>query len=134
MFKPERTRAMRAIPNVETLFLAATLGLAATGTAFAHAHLKSAVPADNETVAKAPATLQLKFSEGVDLAFTGVAVTGPGKATVQTGTGSHTGGDDATLSVPVSGQLAPGRYTVTWHAVATDGHKTNGSYSFIVKP
>jgi methionine-rich copper-binding protein CopC len=38
------------------------------------------------------------------------------------------------LSVPVIGTLQPGIYTVEWHALSTDGHKTTGSYSFTVKP
>ena len=35
------------------------------------------------------------------------------------------------LSVPVHFQMA-GRYTVVWHALAVDTHKTHGSYSFTV--
>jgi methionine-rich copper-binding protein CopC len=35
---------------------------------------------------------------------------------------------------PVTSTLAPGVYTVTWHALAKDGHKTNGTYSFTVQP
>ena len=134
-FQPHLERKaypMSRLTRILSFATVATVVLA--GQAFAHAHLKSAVPADKETVAKTPATLQLKFSEGVDLGFTGVTVTGPGKAAVATGTGSHVAGDDATLSVPLSATLAPGRYTVNWHALATDGHKTSGSYSFTVKP
>jgi len=35
--------------------------------------------------------------------------------------------------VPVTGTLADGSYTVDWHALSGDGHKTHGSYTFTVK-
>jgi methionine-rich copper-binding protein CopC len=36
--------------------------------------------------------------------------------------------------VPLSETLAPGAYTVEWHALSADGHKTNGAFTFTVKP
>lgn len=117
-----------------TLMLAG-LGLAApSAPAFAHAHLKSATPALNGTVATAPSELDLKFSEGLNLKFTGVKVTGPDKAAVATGDAALGAGDDTTLVIPVSATLAAGAYKVDWHALSTDGHKTSGSYKFTVKP
>ena len=115
--------------------LAASLGLlAVSGPAFAHAHLKSATPAVGGTVAAAPTELDLTFSEGLNLKFTGVKVTGPAKAAVATGPATLGGGGDTTLVVPVSDTLAAGAYTVAWHALSTDGHKTSGTYTFTVKP
>ncbi len=38
------------------------------------------------------------------------------------------------LVVPVIGALETGTYKVDWHALATDGHKTDGSYTFTIKP
>ena len=104
------------------------------GTASAHAHLKTAAPAAASTVAASPSELRLGFTEGVNLTFTGVSVTGPAGAPVPTGAAILAPGDDKVLVVPVSGPLAPGAYKVDWHALATDGHKTDGSYSFTVKP
>jgi methionine-rich copper-binding protein CopC len=113
------------------LGFAAIGGVAATGQAFSHAHLKSAAPAPGSTVAAAPTELDLTFMEGVNLKFTGVKVTGPAKALVQTGEAKLMGGD-TTLMVPLSGPLAPGDYAVAWHALSADSHKTNGSYTFTV--
>ncbi len=110
------------------------LGLAATGGALAHAHLKSATPAVGSTVATSPTELDLKFSEGLNLKFTGVKVTGPAKAAVATGDAALAPADDTTLVVPVPDTLAAGSYTVAWHALSTDGHKTSGTYRFTVKP
>ena len=102
--------------------------------AFAHAHLKSAIPAADGTTATPPTELDLTFSEGVNLKFTGVTLTGPDKAAVATAPATLGAGGDTTLVVPVPAPLAAGTYTVDWHALATDGHKTTGSYRFTVKP
>jgi methionine-rich copper-binding protein CopC len=38
------------------------------------------------------------------------------------------------LVVPLAQTLTAGTYTVAWHTLSTDGHKTQGSYRFIVEP
>ncbi|HTK13076.1 MAG TPA: copper homeostasis periplasmic binding protein CopC [Xanthobacteraceae bacterium] len=110
------------------------LSLGFAGPASAHAHLKSAKPAVNGTVATSPKEIDLTFTEGVNLKFTGVTITGPGKAPVKTQDGKFGPGGDTTLIVPVGSALPPGAYTVDWHALAKDGHKTQGTYTFTVKP
>ncbi len=114
--------------------LAVALTLAAAGPALAHAHLTSAVPAAGGTVAAPPSELDLSFSEGVNPKFTGLALTGPAGDAVPTGAAKLGTGGDTALVVPVTGPLAAGTYKVRWHALATDGHKTDGSYTFTVKP
>jgi methionine-rich copper-binding protein CopC len=42
--------------------------------------------------------------------------------------------DQTSLILPITGSLAAGKYRVDWHAVAKDTHKTQGTYSFTVKP
>jgi len=116
-----------------TIAIAAIAVVALGGQAFAHAHLKSATPAVDGTVATAPTELDLNFSEGLDLKFSGVKVTGTDKAAVATGDAVLTNGD-ATLKVPLGGSLKAGTYKVDWHALSADGHKTQGSYRFTVKP
>jgi methionine-rich copper-binding protein CopC len=109
-----------------TLFVIA-LGAA---PAFAHAHLVSETPAENAAAA-APDELSLKFSEGVVLNFTGVTLMGPnGGVTLGPATLDPT--DNTVLVVPLPTSLPAGSYTVAWHALSSDGHKTTGSYSFIV--
>ena len=111
----------------------ATIAMGFAGQAFAHAHLKTSVPSDKSTVTASPASLALSFSEGLNLKFTGIKLIGPQKATVKTGDAALT--DNGTgLAVPVTGTLPAGTYTVEWHALSTDGHKTTGTYSFTVKP
>jgi len=37
------------------------------------------------------------------------------------------------MIVPLEQPLTEGKYTVSWHVVSVDGHKTHGQYSFSVK-
>jgi methionine-rich copper-binding protein CopC len=42
--------------------------------------------------------------------------------------------DSKSLSIMPNSALAPGLYTITWIAIATDdGHKSMGTFSFTVK-
>jgi copper resistance protein C len=114
--------------------LGALFSVALASSALAHAHLQTAVPAANATVQAAPAGLTLNFSEGLELKLSGVKVTGPGGGAVSTGTPALSPTDDKVMTVPLAGPLAPGAYTVEWHAVAKDTHATHGTYTFTVKP
>ncbi|QND50348.1 copper homeostasis periplasmic binding protein CopC [Rhizobium lusitanum] len=115
------------------LGLAAFLALGLAGQALAHAHLRLATPADKSTVKSSPGELNLIFTESLNLKFSDVKVTGPDKAAVKLGDPELTRNGKA-LTVPVSAPLDAGAYTVEWHVLSTDGHKTNGSYTFTVKP
>ena len=106
--------------------------LAISVPAFAHAHLTSATPADGGKVAASPKELDLHFTEGLNLAFTGIALDGPSGATIATGKARLKSGDDQTLVVPLSKALKAGKYQVSWHALSKDGHKTKGTYHFTV--
>ncbi|MBP1852789.1 copper homeostasis periplasmic binding protein CopC [Rhizobium halophytocola] len=108
-------------------------GLFAAGPAFAHAHLKSANPADETVVSTAPTVLTLDFTEGLNLAFSGADLLDASGSPVQQGKAQLSNGDD-TLTIPLQSRLKPGDYTVKWHVLSTDGHKTDGSYGFTVKP
>lgn len=107
--------------------------LALAEQAFAHAHLASATPADKATVAAAPKEIDLTFTEGLELKFSGVEVVGPTKDKIKTGDATLSK-DGKALTIPVTDTLKPGTYTVDWHALSVDGHKSNGSTSFTVKP
>jgi len=122
------------MPRMKTLVLATfAVSLALAGQALAHAHLKTSAPAADSAVKQAPSELDLTFTESLNLKFSGVTVTGPDKKAVKTGTSSLMDADK-TLMVPVSDKLAPGKYAVDWHVLSTDGHKTNGTYTFTIAP
>jgi methionine-rich copper-binding protein CopC len=109
------------------------LALAVPAAAFAHAHLRTAVPAPGGTVGKAPTELVINYSEAVEPHFSTVAVTGPDGKRVDNGSVHTAPGNAHELVVPLK-PLPPGRYTVVWHATSVDSHKTHGNYTFTVTP
>lgn len=122
---------MSKIANIFAFAVVASLAIA--GQAVAQADLKSSAPADKAVVKAAPAELDLFFSEELNLEFTGIKVLGPDNKEVKLG-GAMLMNGDTMLMMSVSDTLGPGTYTVQWHALSADGHKTEGKYSFTVKP
>lgn len=107
--------------------------IALSPAAFAHAHLKNQSPAADSAVTAAPQALTLNFTEGIEPTFSGVTITGPQEAKVKTGEVKLNEKDNNQLIVPVEESLKPGEYSVDWHVVSVDGHKTKGNYHFSVK-
>ncbi|MBW9113724.1 copper homeostasis periplasmic binding protein CopC [Rhizobium cauense] len=122
---------MSKLSRLTALSAIALVGIA--GQALAHAHLTKSVPADQAVVATSPAEIDLHFSEELNVKFSGIKITGPGKAAVKAGEPALMD-EGKTLMVPLPEKLEPGVYTLEWHVLSTDGHKTNGTYSFTVKP
>lgn len=114
-----------------TMVVAAAL--AASPAVFAHAHLKHQYPAADANVTAAPQALTLNFSEGIEPKFSGVKVSGSQQQTVKIGAVKRNDNDKTQLIVPIEQALKPGQYTVEWHVVSVDGHKTQGNYRFSVK-
>ena len=113
-----------------TLFL---LGSLTASPVFAHAHLQQQPPAANSEVSPAPQTLTLNFSEGIEPGFSGVTLTGPEKRIIPVGKAVRNEKDNTQLVIPLNETLGDGLYTVEWHVVSVDGHKTKGQYQFSVK-
>jgi methionine-rich copper-binding protein CopC len=99
--------------------------------AFAHALLKSASPPVGGSVS-APSQITIHFSEGIEPKFSGVALSGP-KGAIPVGQTGLAPGDDKAMVVKIGRKLAPGEYTVKWHAVSVDTHHTQGHFDFTVK-
>jgi len=114
---------------IRTVAVAAALSLAAT-QAFAHAFLRTSDPAVGSTVSRAPAQVEITFTEGVEPHFSTIVVTNAQGAQVQSGA-PHLAGSDRQLAVALR-PLPPGVYTVVWHATATDTHRTQGKFTFTV--
>jgi methionine-rich copper-binding protein CopC len=111
----------------------ASLAFALTAEpALAHAQLEKATPAVGATVSP-PSEIRLEFSEGVELKFTKVTLTGPSGAAAL-GAARTESGNQAVLIVPISKPLSAGVYTVRWQAVSVDTHHTQGTFEFTVKP
>ncbi len=114
--------------------------LALPSAALAHAHLVSSVPAIDSAVPAVqgrlpsePPVLQLIFSEDVEPRFTKVTVKNEAGTNMVSGPVQTDPADGRLLLVPVP-TLAPGTYTVDWHAVSIDTHKSEGTYHFSIQP
>ncbi len=107
------------------VFLMTCLGC---GTAAqAHAMLDHASPAVGSTVAGSPGAVTLYFTESLEPKFSGGEVHNAAGARVDHG--ASVSGKVMRLSV---GALPAGSYSVRWHALSVDTHKTQGSFSFTV--
>ncbi|HBR1933087.1 CopC domain-containing protein YobA [Klebsiella quasipneumoniae] len=124
---------MRLLAGRALRLSVAFAGLLTAAGALAHAHLQQQIPAAGAQLAASPQTLTLSFSEGIEPAFSGVTVTGPQQHAVATGKLTRSADNPAQVTVPVVETLPPGEYTVAWHVVSVDGHKTKGQYTFSVK-
>lgn len=123
---PSRRAAGRFVAvllaGVLTLFVAAT-------PARAHNGLRSASPARDATLTRAPTEITLEFLARLDPTFTTIVLTDGTKRRVATGDPVVSG---ATGSVRVTGPLPNGTYTVAYRVVSADGHPVQGSYPFTV--
>lgn len=113
--------------------LIAAAAIAVTSGADAHAVLKAAGPAPGSVVGASPKAIRIQFNEPVELAFTGIELKDSAGKAQPVGAAALDAKDKAQLIVPVNGELVPGKYTVSWHAVGDDTHKTQGSFNFEVK-
>jgi methionine-rich copper-binding protein CopC len=117
------------------LSLAAALATASivSTVAEAHPHLTHSDPAPGAVLKSAPSAIRMIFSEGLVPRFTGLSLVDGHGGTIPTGSADVGGRDNTELTVAVRSKLAPGTYSVRWHAVSVDTHRVTGSYSFKVK-
>lgn len=117
---------MRNIIAIIVLFFVATNG------AFAHAMLDHADPKVGSTIASAPKTVTLWFTEQLEPAFSSIEVHNAQGATVSVGKATATG-SRAQLQVPLN-PLPPGTYKVLWRVMSVDTHRIQGEFTFTVRP
>jgi hypothetical protein len=118
---------MNAIRMV-TLFLGLVCGVA---TADAHAFLDHASPLVGSVVAAAPSEVRMWFTQALEPRFSGAQLRSPAGAVV--GTGSVDPANPKEIVIPVHA-LPPGKYKVQWKILSVDTHRTEGDFSFEVKP
>jgi copper resistance protein C len=102
------------------------------GVASAHVTLKSATPARDAQVSPAATEVVLRFNEKLEAAFSSIKVLDSDGKPVAAGKSELDAADPSVMKVPVPA-LAPGKYTVRYAAVGSDGHRRTGSYAFTVK-
>ena len=109
---------------------ALALGLLLLPTAaLAHAHLEKSAPAARANV-KSPRQVVLRFSEALEPAFSGALLLNQDGRNFSAAP-TQVNGPVMTLT---PGPLPPGAYRVRWHAVGHDTHRTEGDFSFTVRP
>jgi methionine-rich copper-binding protein CopC len=97
------------------------------GPAFAHTHLKFAVPADGSTVESAPAEFVLAFTEPSRI--TALSVQKEGAAEQRISTLPAAAVAEARIVAP---KLEDGRYVLNYRVVGADGHVSSGKVSFTI--
>lgn len=113
--------------------LAATALLAvASQFASAHAFPTHQVPAAGGTVPTSTNSVAIDFDDGLEPAFSNITVVNASGAAVADGKASIDKANARHMAVALK-PLTPGVYTVTWVAVALDGHRTTGHYTFTAK-
>ena len=113
---------------MKRLFSILTLSLGLFSRAQAHAFLDHADPRVGST-GPAPAQVELWMTEDLEPAFTKLKVLDAQNQEVDN-KDARISGSTMIVSLP---KLAPGRYKVVWKAVATDTHKTTGTFTFTVR-
>lgn len=116
------------------LGLAAHSNAAASGVTVARFHLalSKAEPAVNDTVNASPKSIKLWFTEPVQLAATGIKITGAAKHDVPLGALSIAAAAKSPAVAEIKEALKPGKYTVAWKTMAADGHPNKGTFVFTV--
>ncbi len=104
----------------------------AASQAFAHAHLKTAAPADGATVAP-PTEIILGFTEELEAKLSSITVKDARGEIVSGAAAEVAPGDRKTLKVRLK-PVSPGVYSVEWAATSVDTHRVTGQYRFTVRP
>ncbi|HEY5297892.1 MAG TPA: copper resistance CopC family protein [Verrucomicrobiae bacterium] len=118
--------------SIKHLSLASILFLALQTHAWAHAFLDHAEPKVGGTVTNSPTEIKIWFTQNLEPAFSTLEV--------QDAQGKEVDKKDARLDLKNKSlfavslpQLPAGTYTVVWHAVSVDTHKTQGRFEFTIK-
>jgi methionine-rich copper-binding protein CopC len=112
--------------------LAASLLLALQSSAWAHAFLDHAEPKVGGTISSSPAEIKIWFTQNLEPAFSKLEVQdAQGKEVDKKD--AHLDDKDKSLFLVSLPELPPGTYTVIWHAVSVDTHKTQGHFEFTIK-
>lgn len=105
--------------------------VASMGQAWGHAHPVQQTPAPDTTIS-APAAVTIVYTEPIEAALSRLNVLDAQGKQVNTAKAHVTDSNHKSLEVALP-KLSPGQYKVQWVAVADDGHRTHGGYTFTVK-
>jgi methionine-rich copper-binding protein CopC len=111
--------------------LGAVLAVAVTAVpALAHAPVRGTFPANGSTVSSVR-TVSVRFGEAVVTGL--ISVKRANGSTVAAKASGLQPSNKARLRATFAKKLAPGRYSVSWRALADDGHRERGTFRFTVR-
>jgi len=111
--------------------LVTVLGLLPSA-ACAHAFVSRSEPRAGATLGESPAQIRIWFDGPVEPVSIDIRVESANKRRVGTNDGRLSPADNTLVEVGLP-PLSPGRYRVFWSVVARDGHRREGTFSFLVK-
>lgn len=130
MAKLRRTAIIRLLTSA---LLALALLCVSSSSAWAHALLLRADPAENALLPSSPPLVHLRFSEDLNGATSKIVVWDRYRHVVSEGSATLVPGQPRQMEVRLK-PLAPGSYLVLWTSVsAQDGHILHGYYLFSVR-
>jgi copper resistance protein C len=97
--------------------------------AWAHAYPASSIPDNGATASEPPREVRIQFTEGVEIAFSRIAVKRVSGEVVSQGKLRQLAED--TLAIDLK-PVGPGNYTVEWQVLSVDTHITEGVLRFTV--
>jgi methionine-rich copper-binding protein CopC len=112
--------------------LVALLFFAAQSPAWAHAFLDHADPKVGSTVTNSPAQIKVWFTQNIEPVFSSIVVQDDKGKEVDKKDLRQDDKDKTLLIVSVP-PLQDGTYTVIWHVVSVDTHRTQGRFKFTIK-
>jgi copper resistance protein C len=106
--------------------------LAAQSPAWAHAFLDHAEPKVGSTITNSPSEIKIWYTQELEPAFSSIEVkNAQGKEVDKKDV--HVDDKDKSLLIVSLPKLPAGTYTVTWHVVSVDTHRTQGHFKFTIK-
>lgn len=97
-----------------------------------HFDLKQSAPAKDAHVMGSPSEIRLWFTQAPQEGTTSIRLVTSAGDEAATGDVVQDPSDPTVFSVPVTGTLANGTYTVSWRALGQDGHVVRDTFSFMV--
>lgn len=118
---------MRKRPKLTPAIIALAL-VFASGLSLAHSSKEATEPADGAVIAASPKVIAMRFDE--PMRITKITVTDSNGKDFDLARNDDLKPLKRFEAVPET--LSPGRYTVEWRGLASDGHAMSGSFSFQV--
>ncbi len=100
--------------------------------AVGHAFVSRSEPRSGATLGDSPAQVRIWFDGPIEPLFASLRVDDGNKRRVDRGDSRVDAGDVRLLQVGLP-QLPSGRYGVSWSVIARDGHRREGTFSFLIK-